>query len=150
MLKELRTSLLDLIPRSHKNLSSLLNSVRGLYMRQPSENNRGMPARYTREQLLRVDSALHDLLRCETSISVRSFVRQYLSILNFPRDVREVLVREDINLFEAHQLARLTAKRLDGTEEEARGGLRKRLLEAYLLFQGSGTMLRQRGEGSSG
>ena len=55
VLDSLRSSLPDLIPRSHKNLSSLLNSVRGLYMRQPSETNRGRPARYTREQLLRVD-----------------------------------------------------------------------------------------------
>ena len=63
MLASLRSSLPDIIPRSHKNLSSLLNSVRGLYLRQPSENNRGRPARYTREQLLRVDSALRDLLQ---------------------------------------------------------------------------------------
>jgi phosphoenolpyruvate carboxylase len=53
------------------------------------------------------------------------------------------LERGDLNLFEAHQLARLTPKRLGGTEGEARS-LRKRLLEAHLLAQGSGTQLRQR------
>jgi hypothetical protein len=83
------------------------------------------------------------LLARETSISVRSFVGQYLPIIDFPRDVREALERGDVNLFEAHQLARLTAKRLGGTEGEARS-LRKRLLEAHLLAQGSGTLLRQR------
>lgn len=83
----------EIIPRSHKNLSSLLNSVRGLYMRQPAETNRGRPARYPREQLLRVDSALRDLLGRETSISVRSFVGQYLPILDFPHDVRAALER---------------------------------------------------------
>ena len=72
VLERLRSSLPEIIPRSHKNLASLLNSVRGLYMRQPSETKRGRPARYHREQLLRVDSALRDLLRRETSISVRS------------------------------------------------------------------------------
>ena len=143
MLDSLRSSLPDLIPRSHKNLVSLLNSVRGLYMRQPTETKRGRPARYTREQLLRVDSALRDLLSRETQISVRSFVGQYLSILEFPKDVREALERGEINLFEAHQLARLTARRLGGTEREARS-LRRRLLEAHLLAQGSGTLLRQR------
>jgi hypothetical protein len=112
-------------------------------MRQPSESKRGRPARYTREELLRVDSRLRDLLARETRISVRSFVGQYLPILNFPRGVREALERGDINLFEAHQLARLTAKKLGGTEREARG-LRKKLLEAHLLAQGSGTTLRQR------
>ena len=143
VLERLRASLPDVIPRSHKNLSSLLNSVRGLYMRQPSETKRGRPVRYTREELLRVDSALRDLLSRETRISVRSFVGQYLPILDFPRDVREALERGDVNLFEAHQLARLTARKLGGSDAEARS-LRKRLLESHLLARGSGTMLRQR------
>jgi hypothetical protein len=143
VLASLHASLPEIIPHSHKNLSSLLNSVRGLYMRQPGETKRGRPARYTREQLLRVDSKLRELLARETRISVRSFVGQYLPILNFPKDVREALERGEVNLFEAHQLARLTAKKLGGSEGEART-LRKKLLEAHLLAQGSGTLLRAR------
>lgn len=143
VLEQLRSTLPDIIPHSHKNLSSLLNSVRGIYMRQPSETRRGRPARYPREQLLRVDSALRDLLSRETGISVRSFVGQYLPILDFPKDVREALERGEVNLFEAHQLARLTAKRFGGSEGAARS-LRRRLLEAHLLAQGSGTLLRAR------
>lgn len=143
MLDSLRTSLPDLIPKSNKDLSSLLNSVRGIYMRQPSDSKRGRPSRYTREQLLRVDSKLRELLGRETRLSVRSFVGQYLPILDFARDVRDALERGDINLFEAHQLARLKAKRLGGTDAEARS-LRTRLLDAHLLAQGSGTLLRAR------
>lgn len=143
VLDSLRSSLPEIIPRSHKNLVSLLNSVRGLYSRQPTETKRGRPARYPREQLLRVDSVLRAMLARETSISVRSFVGQYLPILEFPRDVKDALERREINLFEAHQLARLTARKLGGTDSEARS-LRKRLLEAHLLAQGSGTLLRQR------
>jgi hypothetical protein len=86
---------------------------------------------------------LRDLLARETSISVRSFVGQYLPILNFPRDVLEALERGDVNLFESHQLARLTPKKLGGSEGEARS-LRRKLLESHLLAQGSGTMLRRR------
>lgn len=112
-------------------------------MRQPTETNRGRPPRHTREQLLRVDSVLRELLGRETRISVRSFVGQYLPILDFPRDVREALEHGDVNLFEAHQLARITPRKLGGTDAEARS-LRKRLLEAHLLAQGSGTMLRAR------
>ena len=56
---------------------------------------------------------------------------QYLPILDFPRDVREALERGDVNLFEAHQLARLMAKKLGGTDSEARS-LRKRLLTLTL------------------
>jgi hypothetical protein len=57
--------------------------------------------------------------------------------------VQEALERGDVNLFEAHQLVRLTTKRLGGTEGEAHA-LRKRLLETHLLAQGSGTLLRAR------
>ena len=87
-------------------------------MRHPNNSNRGRPARFPREHLLQVDSTLRTLLVRETSIGVRSFVGQYLPILDFPRDVREPLERGDLNLFEAHQLARLTAKRLKRTEGE--------------------------------
>jgi hypothetical protein len=143
VLDSLRSSLPDIIPHSHKNLASLLNSVRGLYMRQPTETKRGRPPRYTREQLLSVDSRLREILSRETRLSVRSFVGQYLPILDFSSDVREALERGDVNLFEAHQLARLTSKKLGGTDAEARA-LRMKLLEAHLLAQGSGTLLRAR------
>lgn len=112
-------------------------------MRRPPEGKRGRPARYTREQLLRVDSKLRELLGRETRLSVRSFVGQYLPILDFPRDVREALERGEVNLFEAHQLARLTGRKMGGTDGEARS-LRKKMLEAHLSAQGSGTLLRQR------
>jgi hypothetical protein len=85
VLNPLRNSLPELIPRPHKNSSSLLNSVRGIYMRQSSETKRGRPARHTREQLLKLDSTLRNILSRETQISVRSFVGQYLPILDFPR-----------------------------------------------------------------
>ena len=143
VLEALRATLPEIVPRSQKNFYSLLNSVRGLYARQPTETNRGRPSRFPREQLLRVDSQLRALLERETGISVRSFVGQYLPILDFPADVREALERGDLNLFEAHQLARLTPKKLGGTEPEARS-IRKKLLEAHLLAQGSGTLLRAR------
>jgi hypothetical protein len=90
-----------------------------------------------------VDSQLRSILSRETSISVRSFVGQYLPILDFPRDVREALERGDVNLFEAHQLVRLTAKRLAVTETEARS-YRRKLLDVHLRAQGSGAGLRER------
>ena len=133
----LRTSLPEIILWSHKNLSSLLNSVRELYMRQPSETKRGCPARYTREQPLTVDACLRDTFSRETRLSVRSFVGQYLPILDFQEDVREAFERGDLNPFEAHQLARIISQRLGMTDVEARS-LRSRLLGAHLLAQGSG------------
>jgi hypothetical protein len=143
VLEGLDAALPGRIPRSHKKLLSLLNAVRGLYARQAGETNRGRPPLHPRELLVEVDSHLRDLLSRETGVSVRSFVGQYLPILDFPRDVREALERGDVNLFESHQLARLTARRLGGTDGEALA-LRRRLLGAHLLAQGSGTLLRQR------
>jgi hypothetical protein len=128
VLEQLRASLPDLIPRSRKNLSSLLNSVRGLYMREPSESKRGRPARYRREQLLRVDTQLRDLLARETSISVRSFVGQYLPILDFPQDVREALERGEVNLgSEGDWAGRSYGRGLDQ--------LKHGLLDEYLIEQ---------------
>ncbi len=82
---------------------------------------------------------LRGLLARETRIPVRSFAGQYLPILDFPRDVREALERGEVYLFESHQLARITAGRLGGTEAGARW-LRRRLLMAHLLARGSATM----------
>lgn len=143
VLDSLRASLPDLIPRSHKNLVALLNAVRGIYARQAADTKRGRPGRFARADLLRVDSRLRDLLARETSVGVRSFVGQYLPILEFPRDVREALERGDVNLFEAHQLARLTARRLGSTEGEARSQRRK-LLESHVTKQEPGSRLRLR------
>lgn len=143
VLRSLRASLPEIIPNSNKALLSMVQSVRGIYARPTTDTKRGRPGRFPREHLLRVDSQLRSILSRETSISVRSFVGQYLPILDFPRDVREALERGDVNLFEAHQLVRLTAKRLAVTETEARSHRRK-LLDAHLRAQGSGAGLRER------
>src|SRR5436305_7179774 len=143
VLDALRASLPDAIPRSHKNLVALLNSVRGLYARPVTDTKRGRPGRFAREDLLRVDSQLRSILARETSVGVRSFVGQYLPILEFPWDVREALERGDVNLFEAHQLARLSARRLGSTEAEAHSHRRK-LLESHLTKQEPGSRLRLR------
>jgi hypothetical protein len=143
VLDQLADSLPDIIPRSQKNLVSMLQSVRNLSARPATDTKRGRPSKFPREDLLKVDATLRMLLARETSISVRSFVGQYLPILEFPKDVREPLEKGEINLFEAHQLARLTARRMGLSEGEARSHRRK-LLEAHLRAQGSGARLRER------
>src|SRR5215212_7859696 len=112
VLDQLRASLPDIIPHSQKNLVSMLQSVRNLSVRPTKDTKRGRPSKFPREDLLKVDAHLRMLLAHGTSISVRSFVGQYLPILDFPRDVREPLERGEINIFEAHQLGRLTARRM--------------------------------------
>lgn len=143
VLERLRSSLPDNIPKSHKDLQRMLQAVRGLYARPTTDSKRGRPGRFPREILLQVDSQLRSILARETSISVRSFIGQYLPILDLPRDVREALERAEVNLFEAHQLARLTAQRLGSTDAQARAR-RQKLLEAHMLAQESGARLRER------
>jgi hypothetical protein len=74
VLERLRAALPEVIPSGRKQLASLLNAVRGLYLRPEGAAGRGRPARFAREQLTLVDSKLRDILARETSISVRSFV----------------------------------------------------------------------------
>jgi hypothetical protein len=143
VLDQLAVSLPNIIPRSQKNLVGMLQSIRNLAARPATDTKRGRPPKFPREELLKVEAHLRMLLERETSISLRSFVGQYLPILEFPKDVREPLERGEVNIFEAHQLARLTAKRLGMSESEARSHRRK-LLEAHLRAQGSGARLRER------
>ncbi len=110
-------------------------SIRNLNVCVVTASKRGRPANFPRESLLKVEAHLRILLSRETSISVRSFVGQYLPILHFPRDVRESLEHGEINLFESHQLARITDKRLGLTEVKLCSHRRK-LLEAHLRATG--------------
>lgn len=143
ILDQLAVSLPDIIPHSQRNLVGMLQSIRNLAARPATDTRRGRPSKFPREELLKVEAHLRMILERETSISIRSFVGQYLPILVFPKDIQEPLERGEVNLFEAHQLNRLTAKRLGLSESEARSHRRK-LLEAHLRAQGSGAGLRER------
>jgi hypothetical protein len=92
-----------------------------------------------------VVTRLEDILGRETSshISFASFVDHYLRLPNFPSDVVEALENGDINIFEAEQLARITAKRLELTPSQARR-TRAELLSSHLQTRASGNRLRQR------
>lgn len=76
-------------------------------------------------------------------LSVATFVDHYLRISDFPVDVLESLSKGEVNLFEAEQLARVTATRLDVSQAEAK---RKRaeFLSARLRSRSSGEGLRRR------
>jgi hypothetical protein len=88
---------------------------------------------------------LGDILDRETSsqISFASFVDHYLRLPDFPADVLEALAKEEINLFEAEQLARVTADRLGVTNGQAKR-TRAELLSSHLRTKTSGERLRWR------
>lgn len=97
------------------------------------------------EELLKVATRLTDILDRETSsrTSLSSFVDHYLRLLHFPADVTTALSNNEINLFEAEQLARVTEKRLGVTPAEARR-TRADLLASHLQTKASGERLRWR------
>jgi hypothetical protein len=145
IIEQLRSALPHLITHKDKELIPLLRAARHAQRYPATDTKRGRPGKWKREELLSVAAGLGDILDRETSshISVASFVDHYLRLLEFPTDVIEALVSGGINLFEAEQLARITAERLKGTSRQARH-TRAELLSTHLQTKASGTQLRQR------
>lgn len=143
--EQLRSLVPGVIPNSQKNLISFLNAIRHVERRPATDTKRGRPSRWRREDLLSGANALRAILGRETQgrVSLNSFIGQYLPVLDFPLDVLGPLGKGEINLFEAHQLARLTAKRLGCAEVEARSN-RRGLLETHLLKRESSSRLGER------
>lgn len=110
-----------------------------------TDTKRGRPGKWKREELLRVAAHLGEILDRETSshISFASFVDHYLRLPDFPADVIEALESGEINLFEAEQLARVTAGRLGVSASQAKRTLSE-LLSSHLQTKASGERLRQR------
>lgn len=142
---KLRFALPDLIPSKDKELVRLLRAARHAQRYPATDTKRGRPAKWRREDLLRVAARLEDILDRETPshISFASFVDHYLRLPSFPPDVIEVLEGGDINLFEAEQLARVTAARL-GIAPSQTKRTRAELLSSHLQTRASGERLRLR------
>lgn len=134
-----------LIPHEDKDLVRLLRAARHAQRYPATDTNRGRPGRWKREELLRVAARLGDILDRETSshTSFATFVDHYLRLLDFPPDVIEALAKGDINLFEAEQLARVSARRLGLTSGQSKR-MRGELLTSHLQTKASGDRLRRR------
>jgi hypothetical protein len=145
IIDQLRAALPEIIPHKDKDLVRMLRAVRHIHRYPASDTKRGRPSYWKREDLLKVSARLTDILERETSshISLSSFVDHYLRLLGFPSDVLQALSAGDINLFEAEQLARVTAERLGVSPAQARR-TRADLLSAHIQAKLSGERLRQR------
>jgi hypothetical protein len=133
------------MPSKEKELVRLLQAARHAQRYPATDTKRGRPSKWKREDLLRVAARLEDILDRETSshTSFASFVDHYLRLPDFPSDVIEVLESGEINLFEAEQLARITAVRLGISPNQAKR-TRSELLSSQLQTKASGERLRQR------
>jgi hypothetical protein len=123
----------------------MLRAARHIQRYSASDTKRGRPSHWKREDLLKVSTSLNNILERETSshLSLASFVDHYVRLLDFPADVLAALSRGEINLFEAAQLARVTAERFGTNASQARR-TRADLLATHLQTKESGPRLRQR------
>ncbi len=142
---ELRERVPNDLPKSEQAVEQMLIAIRHQETYGGSTSRRGRPSRYDREQMRRVADALKALLQRETQgrISLRTFVDHYLRVLHFPADLVAALANHSINLFEAEQLARLTAQTLKYSPAKA-DRLRVEMLKTHLASQESGARLRLR------
>lgn len=145
VIERLRATLPDLIPSKEKELVRLLRAARHAQRYSATDTKRGRPGKWNREYLLKVAAQLGDVLDRETPshISFASFVDHYLRLPDFPADVIVALENGDINLFEAEQLARVTAERMGVSLSQAKR-TRSELLSSHLQTKASGERLRQR------
>lgn len=142
ILTQLQSALGPTSPKTEKDLISLLRAT-GYAARHPLvKAGRGRKSRWSDYDKSRVRLLLAELLARGTKrVAVRSFLEHYLLILDFPADVAEALEAGTINLFEAEQLARLSAKRLGLPEAKSRQR-RQAFLKAHLQTQASGMRLK--------
>lgn len=126
-------------------LQALVRAVSYSRRHPERRSHRGRPARFRDEELVIADQALTAVLDRETSgrVSIRSFSDHYLSILGFPQEIEAALGRGDINLAEAEQVARLSARNL-GKEESVARRLRTRILESHVSARSHEMSLRHR------
>jgi hypothetical protein len=128
-----------------KDLIKLARAIRHVERYSATDTRRGRPSRWPREDLVKVGLKLIQILDRETSgrISMATFVDHYLRILDFPADLLAALSKGEVNLFEAEQLARVTAARLEVSQAEAKLK-RAEFLSAHLRSRSSGERLRRR------
>jgi hypothetical protein len=145
ILEQLRQLLPDVIPHNQKTLIRMLRAARHIQRYAATDTKRGRPGEFKRDHLLKVATHLTAVLERETSshISLASFIDHYLRLLEFPSDVIEALSNEEINLFEAAQLARINPARLNVSSGQAQR-TRADLLSTHLQTRASGSQLRQR------
>jgi hypothetical protein len=143
VIQKLRASLPNLIPKSDKELLSLLRATLYAERHPDIRTKRGRKAIWKDYELIKTASALRTILRETKAVSVRSFVEHYLLIPSFPQDVAEALERGEINLFEAEQLARLVSSRT-GIREEKMKKRRRAMLQTHIQSGESGARLKAR------
>jgi hypothetical protein len=144
VIKQLRAALPEIIPKSDKQLLSLLRAVLHAERHPEITTRRGRKSPWKDVELVKTAASLRAILERGTKrVGLRSFVEHYLLIPGFPEDVARALEEGKINLFEAEQLARLGSDRTGIPEDRIRKR-RLALLRTHLQSGESGARLKAR------
>lgn len=133
------------VPDNEREVVRMLRAASHCERRGWARSLRGRPSRYDRNKLAKLWAALADELQRGTrpSVSPRTFTEHYLRLLACPQDAVAALLDGRINLFEALQLARITAKTTSMSSSGA-SKLRQRVLAAHVASRGSAKQLYER------
>ncbi len=129
-------------PTMERELVGLVRSAERADRKPTGQEGRGRPPQWSRAELREALRSLRRELagRRTSRIGARTFADHYLSVLAFPDDVAEALESGSVNLFEAEQLARLTATKLGVRSATARRR-RADVLATHLSAAESGARL---------
>lgn len=129
---------------TEKELCSLLRAAVHRARTPRAPGRRGRRSRWSETTRELANGLLQQALsRFNPRLNPRSFTEHYLLILQFPADVAEALEALKVNLFEAEQLARLSANALQTTEKRAHQQ-RQQMLRVHLQAGESGIRLKAR------
>lgn len=145
ILAKLRALSPTIFPENEEAMCSLLNAARYVEKKSLANSTRGRPNLWPPEVLSEAIALLRELLARETHgrVSTQTFIGQHLRLLSFPPEIANALEFGQINKQEAAALARLTADRLQLTEEKAQE-LRVGMLKTHAEIQGSQNQLRNK------
>jgi len=130
---------------SQKDLIRVLRAASHCERGGWTSSTRGRRPTFDRDTLRSAWNGLIEVLAQEVggSVSPRTFTEHYVRLLSCPPDVLAPLADTRINLFEALQLARISAKATDMTPAGA-SRLRSRVLASHLASHASARQLYER------
>lgn len=131
---------------SDGNFKKYLYAVQHVERYPATDTKVGRRPRFERNKLVNDALKFKAIMVEETKdrISLLHFITNYLSLLNYPNDVKTAYDKQQINLEEARILARINQKNFGSKVNRRAVDIRKELLESHLKRSGTQTELRRR------
>lgn len=133
LIEEMKLSVLP-VGSTLADFKRLLFAVQHHERKPELKSKSGRRKRFSDEFLISSAAKLKSILYARTGgrISLLRFVSTFLPILDYPRDIRTLLNKYEINLIEARSLARINSKNLGQKYQSKPVEIRKELLKSHL------------------